>query len=44
MSGLLVIFAVILVIGVLDILAVTLGVDSRPEFEDQHAPARGLSL
>ena len=43
MSGLIILFVVILATVVLGILAQTHGVDSRPEFEDQHAPVRGLT-
>jgi hypothetical protein len=34
----------IIAIAVLDYLAVTYGVDTRPEFEDPRAPVRGLSI
>ena len=42
MSGLFVILAAIIVFAVLDILG-TQGVDSRTDFDDLRAPARGLS-
>jgi hypothetical protein len=43
MSGLIFILVVAFVaIAVFDVLAQTLGVDSRPEFEDPRAPAPGL--
>ena len=43
MSGLLIVFAAIIVVAVLDILSQTHGVDSRPDFEDGRAPACGIS-
>jgi len=43
MSGLIIIVAVFLAIVVLDVLAQTHGVDSRTDFEDPRAPARGIS-
>jgi hypothetical protein len=43
MSGLLIVLAVFIAVAVLDVLSQTLGVDSRPEFEDPGAPARGLT-
>jgi hypothetical protein len=42
MGGLMIFLAVIAVIAVLDLLAQTYGVDSRPGFEDPRAPAPGL--
>jgi hypothetical protein len=43
MSGLVVILVVAFVaLAVFDVLAQSFGVDSRPEFEDPRAPARGL--
>jgi hypothetical protein len=43
MSGLLFILVVaFLALAVFDVLAMTFGVDSRPEFEDPRAPAQGL--
>ena len=44
MSGLLFFIAVLSVFSVLSMLALALGVDSRPEFEDDRAPACGLSV
>ena len=44
MSGLIIIVAAFVAIVVLDILAQTHGVDSRPEFEDSRAPVRGITL
>ena len=43
MSGLIVFLVAFTAIVVLDILAQTHGVDSRPDFEDPRAPARGLT-
>ena len=43
MSGLIVFLVALTAIVVLDILAQTHGVDSRPDFEDPRAPARGLT-
>jgi hypothetical protein len=43
MAGLIILFAALFAIIVFDILAQTHGVDSRPDFEDPRAPARGLS-
>jgi hypothetical protein len=43
MSGLIILIAVFVAIAIFDILAQTHGVDSRPEFEDPRAPARGLT-
>jgi hypothetical protein len=43
MGGLVFILVVAFIaIAVFDVLAVTIGVDSRPEFEDPRAPAPGL--
>ena len=43
MGGLMIIILVAFVtIAVFDVLALAFGVDSRPEFEDPSAPARGL--
>ena len=44
MSGLIIILAAMVAVFVLDLLAQTHGVDSRPEFDDQRAPACGISL
>ncbi|HUQ43987.1 MAG TPA: hypothetical protein VM451_06190 [Candidatus Limnocylindria bacterium] len=43
MSGLIIVIAAFLAIAILDILAQTHGVDSRPDFEDPRSPARGLT-
>jgi len=43
MSGLIILFAVLIAIAVLDALALTFGVDSRPDFHDPRAPERGLT-
>jgi hypothetical protein len=43
MSGLIILFVAILAVLVLGILAQAYGVDSRPDFDDQHAPVRGLT-
>jgi hypothetical protein len=43
MSGLIIFLVALTAIVVLDILAQTHGVDSRPDFEDPRAPARGLT-
>jgi hypothetical protein len=42
MSGLIVIFAAFIFVAVLDILSQTHGVDSRSDWDDVRAPARGL--
>jgi len=34
----------LVVIAVFDMLAVSLGVDSRYDFDDPHSPGRGLSV
>jgi hypothetical protein len=43
MSGLVIILVAMVVIFMLDLLAQTHGVDSRPEFDDPRAPAPGIS-
>ena len=43
MAGLIILLAVMVAIAIFDILAQTRGVDSRPDFEDPRAPARGIS-
>ena len=43
MSGLVILLVVTVAIFVLDLLAQTHGVDSRPEFDDPRAPACGIS-
>ena len=42
MGGLIIFLIILAAIAVLDVLAQTHGVDSRPEFEDPRAPACGL--
>ena len=44
MSGLIIVGAFILALVILDILALTVGVDSRHEFDDPRAPERGISV
>jgi hypothetical protein len=43
MAGLIILLAAMFAIVIFDILAQTQGVDSRPDFEDPRAPARGIS-
>lgn len=43
MSGLVIMFVAMVAVFVLDLLAQTHGVDSRPEFDDPRAPACGIS-
>ena len=43
MSGLVIMLVAMVAVFVLDLLAQTHGVDSRPEFDDPRAPARGIS-
>ena len=43
MSGLIILLAAMIAVFIFDILAQTHGVDSRPDFEDPRAPARGIS-
>jgi hypothetical protein len=43
MSGLVIILVAMVAVFVLDLLAQTHGVDSRPEFDDPAAPACGIS-
>jgi hypothetical protein len=43
MSGLVITFVAMVAVFVLDLLAQTHGVDSRPEFDDPRAPACGIS-
>ena len=43
MAGLIILLVAMVAIVVIDILAQTHGVDSRPDFEDPRAPARGIS-
>ena len=42
MGGLIIFLVVFATIAILDVLAQTHGVDSRPDFEDPRAPAGGL--
>ena len=42
MGGLIIFLVVFAMIALLDVLAQTHGVDSRPDFEDPRAPACGL--
>ncbi|HEY8238701.1 MAG TPA: hypothetical protein VIF63_04635 [Candidatus Limnocylindrales bacterium] len=42
MSGLVLIFAAFVVLAALDLIAASNGVDSRQDFDDVHAPVRGL--
>ncbi len=44
MSGLIIVLVAMVALFVLDLLAQTHGVDSRPEFDDQRAPACGISV
>jgi len=43
MGGLVIVLVAVIVLFILDVLAQTHGVDSRPEFDDPRAPACGLS-
>jgi len=43
MAGLIILLVAMVAIVVFDILAQTHGVDTRPDFEDPRAPARGIS-
>ena len=43
MSGLIMLLAAIVAVIIFDLLAQTHDVDSRPDFEDPRAPARGIS-
>ena len=43
MSGLIIVLVAMVALFVLDLLAQTHGVDSRPEFDDPRAPACGIS-
>jgi hypothetical protein len=43
MSGLVIILVAMVAVFMLDLLAQTHGVDSRPEFDDPRAAAPGLS-
>ena len=44
MSGLVILLVAMVAVFVLDLLAQTHGVDSRPEFDDSRAPACGISV
>jgi hypothetical protein len=43
MGGLVIVLVAVVALFILDVLAQTHGVDSRPEFDDPRAPACGLS-
>ena len=43
MTGLIILLAALTAIVIFDLLAQTHGVDSRPDFEDPRAPARGIT-
>jgi len=43
MSGLIILLVALGAIVLFDLLAQTHGVDSRPDFEDPRAPARGIT-
>ncbi len=43
MSGLVIVLVAMVAVFVLDLLAQTHGVDSRPEFDDPRSPACGIS-
>jgi hypothetical protein len=43
MSGLIILLAALAAIVIFDLLAQTHGVDSRPDFEDPRAPAKGMT-
>jgi len=43
MSGLIILLVALGAIVLFDLLAQTYGVDSRPDFEDPRAPARGIT-
>ena len=42
MSGLVLFLVILAAMAILDVLAQTHGVDSRPDFDDPRAPARGI--
>lgn len=44
MSGLIFILGVTVLLAAFGYLAIRFGVDSRPEFDDPRAPARGISI
>ena len=43
MTGLIILLAALTAIVIFDLLAQTHGVDSRPDFEDPRAPAKGIT-
>jgi hypothetical protein len=43
MSGLIILLVALTAIVIFDLLAQTHGVDSRPDFEDPRAPAKGIT-
>jgi hypothetical protein len=43
MTGLIILLVALTAIVIFDLLAQTHGVDSRPDFEDPRAPARGIT-
>ena len=43
MTGLILLLVALTAIVIFDLLAQTHGVDSRPDFEDPRAPARGIT-
>jgi hypothetical protein len=43
MTGLIILLVALTAIVIFDLLAQTHGVDSRPDFDDPRAPARGLT-
>ena len=43
MTGLIILLAALTAIVIFDLMAQTHGVDSRPDFEDPRAPARGIT-
>jgi hypothetical protein len=43
MTGLIILLAALTAIVIFDLLAQTHGVDSRPDFDDPRAPAKGLT-
>jgi hypothetical protein len=44
MSGLIFILGITVLVALFGYIAVRFGVDSRPEFDDPRAPARGISI
>ncbi len=43
MSGLIILLVALTAIVIFDLLAQTHGVDTRPDFEDPRAPAKGIT-